>query len=573
MNALPGNDRNRPDRTEKERGERFPPSGYVVAVACLFFLLFPSVRAAGQTEALFPRISLVPRASGFVQPVQVTHAGDGSGILYVVEQGGRIRTIRNGSPDAAPFLDIADRVLAGGERGLLGLAFSPGYAANGRFYVNYTRIPDGGTVIARYRATGTPRSADPASEEVLLVIDQPFANHNGGQIAFGPDGFLYIGTGDGGSEGDPLRNAQNLSSLLGKILRIDVESGSQPYAIPPGNPFAGRPAARGEIWALGLRNPWRFSFDRLSGDLYIGDVGAGSFEEVDFQPAGSPGGENYGWNIMEGNHCFGGSGCDSSVFVPPVSEYDHSLGCSVTGGTVYRGAAHPRMEGIYFYADFCSGWIFGLAREGAAWRSAPLLTVPLSISSFGEDEAGNLFVTDHAGGSVHQIVAENAPPFAPVLAFPADGQTGLPAKVVFRWNTSADQDGDTVTYLFFLDTDPSFAGTVPDPVPGPTGGTSSAAGSGFPAALPAGGLALAAIFGKRKRIPASVAVLFLSACLLASSVPGCGGGGGAQVPATSAVTHEVSELAPGTVYYWKVAAGDGAASTESATRSFTTGPP
>lgn len=506
--------------------------------------------------------------------MQVTHADDGSGFLYVVEQGGRIRTIRNGSPDAAPFLDIGGRVLAGGERGLLGLAFSPGYATNGRFYVNYTRNPDGATIVARYSATGNPRVADPDSEEIVLVIGQPFSNHNGGQIAFGPDGFLYIGMGDGGSGGDPQNNAQNPSTLLGKMLRIDAESGVSPYAIPPSNPFAGAGGTRGEIWASGLRNPWRFSFDRLTGDLYIGDVGQGSFEEVDFQPAGSRGGENYGWNILEGNQCFGGSGCDTTGLVPPVAVYDHSQGCSVTGGTVYRGADHPRMAGIYFFGDFCSGRIFGLARDGAAWRSAALLVAPISVSSFGEDEAGNLYVTDYSGGAVHRIVAENASPPAPVLLSPADGQAGLPGTVVFRWDPSADPDGDPVSYLFYLDTDPSFAGTVPVPVPGPAGGTPSTAGSGIPAPLPAAGLVLAAIFGNRKRIAASAAVLFLSAGLLVSTVPGCGGSGGGQAPAaTGGVTHEVSGLAPATVYFWKVAAEDGTTRSESPTRSFTTGAP
>lgn len=574
MNGARGDRReqrkNRPDKGAK----RFPPPCCGVVAAFVSLLLFPPARAHGQTDAIFPRISLVTQATGLAQPVQVTHAGDGSGILFVVEQGGRIRTIRNGSPDAAPFLDIASRVLAGGERGLLGLAFSPGYATNGRFYVNYTRNPDGATVVARYSATGNPRLADPASEEVLLVIAQPFANHNGGQIAFGPDGLLYIGMGDGGSGGDPQNNAQNPATLLGKMLRIDVESGAFPYAIPPSNPFAGTGGTRGEIWASGLRNPWRFSFDRLTGDLYIGDVGQASFEEVDFQPAGSGGGENYGWNVTEGNQCFGGSACDTARLVPPVAVYDHSQGCSVTGGTVYRGDAHPRMQGIYFYGDFCSGQIFGLAREGVTWQSAPLLDTTLSISSFGEDEAGNLYVADYAGGAVHRIVAENAAPTAPVLVSPADGQAGLPGTVVFRWNPSVDPDGDPVSYLFFLDTDPSFAGTIPVPVPGPAGGSPSTAGSGIPAPLPAAVLALAAIFGNRKRIAASAAVLVLAAGLLASTVPGCGGSGGGQAPAaTGGVTHEVSGLAPDTDYYWKVAAEDGTTQAESTARSFSTGAP
>lgn len=572
MNRTRGNYEERRETRPRRGGRWFPPPRCVVVPAC-FVLLFAPALAEGQTETLFPRISLIARATGLAQPVQVTHAGDGSGILFAVEQGGRIRSIRDGSPDAAPFLDIASRVVAGGEQGLLGLAFSPAYATTGRFYVNYTRISDGATVLARYRATGNPRVADPASEEVLLVIPQPFPNHNGGQIAFGPDGFLYIGMGDGGSGGDPQNNAQNPSTLLGKILRIDVEPGAFPYAIPPSNPFAGTGGVRGEIWALGLRNPWRFSFDRLTGDLYIGDVGQNSFEEIDFQPSGSRGGENYGWNILEGSQCFGGGACDTTGLVPPVAAYDHSQGCSVTGGTVYRGADHPAMTGIYFFGDFCSGRIFGLAREGAAWRSTALLDTPISISSFGEDEAGNLLVTDYAGGAVHQIVSENAAPAAPLLLSPPDGQAGLTTTVVFRWSPSADPDGDPVSYLFFLGTDPSFAGTVPVPVPGPAGRTSSASGSGIPTLLPAAGLLLAGIFGNRKRIASYAAVLALSAGLLSFSLPGCGGGGGSMAPPAVDVTHEVSGLAPSTVYFWKVAADDGTAQAESAARSFSTAPP
>ena len=336
--------------------------------------------------------------------MQVTHAGDGSALLYVVELGGRIRTIRNGSVEAAPFLDISGRVLAGGEQGLLGLAFPPGYAANGRFYVNFTRNPDGATVVARYRATGAPRIADPSSEEVLLVISQPESNHNGGQIAFGPDGYLYIGM-----------------------------------------------------------------------------------------------------------------------------------------------------------------------RDGPSWRSETLLTVPLSISSFGEDEAGDLYVTDYAGGAVHRIVAENNPPEVPLLVFPVDGQTGLPATVEFRWNASVDPDGDPVTYLFFLDTDPSFAGTVPVPVS--PAGTASAAGSVLPFMLPAAGLALSGTTRRSGQVRMALALLLLLAILPVFAVPGCGGGGGTPGPGAQVVAHPVSGLAPGTVYFWKVAADDGTDSTESATGSFSTGTP
>jgi len=543
----------------------------VVVLGTLCILLLPREGAHGQTPP-FPRISLIPYASGFAQPVQVTSAGDGSGTLYLVEQGGRIRAIRNGIPDPSPFLDISGRVLSGGERGLLGLAFAPGYAANGRFYVDYTRTPDGATVVARFLASGSPRVADPSSEEVLLVVPQPFPNHNGGQIAFGPDGYLYVGMGDGGSGGDPGNNAQNPAALLGKMLRIDVESGAVPYAVPPSNPFVGSAGFRGEIWALGLRNPWRFSFDRATGDLFLGDVGQSSFEEIDFQPAGSPGGENYGWNVLEGNHCFLGAGCDATGMTPPVAEYDHSLGCSVTGGAVYRGSAHPAFAGIYFYGDYCSGRIFGLVREGSAWRSEPLLTAPISISSFGEDDSGDLYVIDYGGGAVYRVVPGNNAPAAPALVAPADGQGGLPGTVEFRWSPSADPDGDPVTYLFFLGTDSSFAGVVPVPLSRPPAPTGGAAACRF-LLLPVAAFALSGLRRRKGPVRAAILFLILSAGVLPLAVPGCGGGGAAPVSGTQLVAHRVSGLAPGTVYFWKVAADDGTDAAESATRSFTTGLP
>ena len=271
-----------------------------------------------------PQISLSRVAGGFASPVHVTHAGDGSGRIFVVEQGGRIRILDNGAVLPASFLDLASlnppRLVAGGEQGLLSVAFPPGFAAKGYFYVNYTRAPDGATVVARYRVSaGDANAADPASEEVILTVSQPFANHNGGQLAFGPDGYLYIGMGDGGSGGDPLNNGQTSGTPLGKLLRIDVESGAVPYGIPPTNPFLGVAGYLPEIWALGLRNPWRFSFDRGTGDLYIGDVGQANFEEIDFHPAGSPGGQNYGWNIMEGDSCYppGTVGCNRTGLSPP----------------------------------------------------------------------------------------------------------------------------------------------------------------------------------------------------------------------------------------------------------------
>ena len=365
--------------------------------------------SASVPPAGWPRISLSPVAGGFVQPVHLAHAGDGSGRIFVVEQAGRIRILDNGVALPSPFLDISSRVLCCGEQGLLSVAFPPGFNAKRYFYVDYTRTPDGATVIARYRVSiGDANVADPGSEEVVLTIPQPFANHNGGQLAFGPDGYLYIGMGDGGSAGDPLNNGQTPGVLLGKLLRIDVESGAVPYGIPPTNPFLGMAGYRAEIWALGLRNPWRFSFDRLTGDLYIADVGQAAFEEVDVQPAGSAGGQNYGWNIMEGAVCFNGAACNPAGLTPPVTTYDHSQGCSITGGMVYRGTAFPGLQGTYFYGDFCSGRIWGLRNNGAGWESAVLLNPgipPLSITTFGEDETGNIYAANYANGDILEMVS------------------------------------------------------------------------------------------------------------------------------------------------------------------------
>jgi len=345
-------------------------------------------------------ISLTPAATGFASPVAIANAGDGSGRLFVVEQGGAIRIVRNGTVAAQPFLNISSLVTAGGEQGLLGIAFPPGFSARRNFYVNYiNRTGIGNTVIARFTVGGTPDLADPASRQELLSIVQPFANHNGGQLAFGPDGLLYIGSGDGGGANDPQGNGQNTASLLGKILRLDVLSGASPYAVPSGNPFGN------EIWAYGLRNPWRFSFDRQNGDLYLADVGQSAREEINFQPAGSGTGANYGWNFMEGSLCLLTTGCSSAVVTLPVAEYDHSSGdCSVTGGYVYRGST-ASLRGTYLYGDFCSGRIWGLRRSGAAWENILLLDSNLQISTFGEDESGELYVADYATGGIFRVSA------------------------------------------------------------------------------------------------------------------------------------------------------------------------
>ncbi len=310
--------------------------------------------------------------------------------MFIVEQGGLIRILQNGQILEPPFLDIAERVDdTGNEQGLLGLAFHPDFASNGFFYVNYTE-QGGNTVIARFTATGN--TADPNSEVRLLGVQQPFPNHNGGGLAFGPDGYLYIGLGDGGSGGDPQGNGQNLKTLLGKILRIDVNSGD-PYAVPSDNPFGN------EIFHYGLRNPWRFSFDALTGDLWIGDVGQGSWEEIDFLPAGTPGGINFGWNRYEGLHDYS-SGAQIENYRPPLFEYSHTEGCSVTGGYVYRGAM-PEWQGVYFYGDFCSGKVWGALRLADASEETSVSTVLFetgaAITSFGVDESGEVYFADRGG--------------------------------------------------------------------------------------------------------------------------------------------------------------------------------
>jgi glucose/arabinose dehydrogenase len=339
-------------------------------------------------------------ATGLQAPVFATHAGDGSGRLFVVEKPGTI--LAPGQP-SQPFLDIRDRVGSRGfEQGLLGLAFHPQFAANGLLFVYYTGT-NGDTVISRFQANADRTTADPTTEAVLLTQAQPAANHNGGMLAFGPDGMLYAGLGDGGAAGDPWGNGQSLSTLLGKIIRLDVDGGD-PYAVLADNPFVGRDGVRGEIWAYGLRNPWRFAFDRASGDLYIADVGQNQWEEVNVQPATSPGGENYGWDIMEASTCFSSGTCDQSSLVLPVAEYDHSQGCSVTGGHVYRGTAQPSLQGAYFYGDYCSGRIWALSQDAnGQWRSDLLLDTNLQISSFGETEEGEVLVVDY-GGTVYRLV-------------------------------------------------------------------------------------------------------------------------------------------------------------------------
>ncbi len=353
---------------------------------------------------VWPTLEMAPIVGGLRSPTHVTHAGDGSGRLFVVEQEGTIRILQDGSLQETPFLDMRDRVSCCGERGLLSVAFPPDYTSKGHFYINYTNT-DGTTVVARYRLGDDPDRADPNSEEVILTVEQPYINHNGGQLAFGPDdGYLYIGMGDGGAGGDPENRAQNPDTLLGKLLRIDVESGVAPYAIPPDNPFVDNEAFRPEIWAYGLRNPWRFSFDAQTGDLYMADVGQNRVEEINFQPVSSNGGENYGWNIMEGNECFESADCDTSGLTLPIHDYERNRGnCSVTGGRVYRGSGYPDMQGIYYYADYCSGRIWGLQQINDTWLNELLYESAFSITTFGADEAGNLYLADYRDGTLYQV--------------------------------------------------------------------------------------------------------------------------------------------------------------------------
>lgn len=367
----------------------FPRS--LVAPAVVLATLLPS--------AAEPGIRLDRLISGLSQPLLVTHAGDGSGRLFVVQQDGVIRTWRDGGLLAQPFLDLRDRVTNRGEMGLLGLTFHPDFAENRRFFVNYTTDRNGPrrTVVSEFRVL-SDGTADSSSETILLAIAQPAENHNGGMLAFGPDGLLYIATGDGGGGGDPFANGQNPKTLLGAILRIDVDRGN-PYEIPPENPFAAGVGGAPEVWAWGLRNPWRFSFDRLTGLLFAGDVGQNAWEEVDIIRRGG----NYGWNRMEGFHCFpAGSSCDPSGFALPVTEYGRDEGRSVTGGYVYRGQRETGLWGAYLFGDFASGRIWSLRPGPTGWQRRLLLDTELQIASFGEDEDGELYVV-HYGGEVYRL--------------------------------------------------------------------------------------------------------------------------------------------------------------------------
>jgi glucose/arabinose dehydrogenase len=400
-------------------------------------------------------LALEPIATGLSNPVALAHAGDGSGRLFIVEVAGRIKVHDGAQVLPTPFLDISPLVSSGGERGLLGLAFHPDYVDNGYFYVYYTTkaegpLAEGTIVIARYQVSGNPQIADAGSRLSLVTIPHPgHSNHNGGQLAFGPDGYLYAGVGDGGGGGDPDRNAQDLGVLLGKVLRIDVDA-TPPY-IPVDNPFVGTPGARGEIWALGLRNPWRLSFDRVTGDLFIGDVGQGSREEVDFESAGSPGGLNYCWSAREGslNHN-GDVACTVGTPTVPILEYATYAagGCAVTGGYLYRGVRLPGLHGVYVYGDYCSGRILGGKRSsGGVWTSTLLLDTDRLISTFGEDEAGELYIAHNSAGAGAVYRLGLQPPV--VQSLTANRALPVAAGTTITWTATATGGVAPLQYRFW----------------------------------------------------------------------------------------------------------------------------
>jgi hypothetical protein len=439
----------------------FPPGkgknalGTAKMVAVLWLVALGGILSP--TNLWSQTVVLEPLLSGLDSPLYVTNAHDGSNRLFIVERGGRVLVLQPGVTE--PFLDISARVLAGGERGLLGLAFHPQFASTRRFFVNYTRMPDGATVIAEYRVSASNGNVAETEEIALLTVAQPFANHNGGMIEFGPDGFLYIGLGDGGSANDPDNRAQNTQDLLGKILRIDVDrpqSSTVLYSSPATNPFVGADPGRDEIFALGLRNPWRFSFDRGTGSLYVGDVGQGEREEIDIVTVGG----NYGWHVFEGTRCTGldPASCATGSFLSPIAEYAHTNGqCSITGGYVYRGNMSTLPLGTYVYGDYCTGEIFLLQPSG---EQQLLLDTDLAIASFGEDEAGELYVVG-LGGTVHRLANANASPttITAECESPENGQVVAGVATIRGWAFATQAGVEIRSVELFIDG--TFSGNIP----------------------------------------------------------------------------------------------------------------
>ena len=377
--------------------------GLLASSLTLGITLTPIEYVGAQAGSL-PALTFEPVFDGLSNPVDYIDATDGSGRFFIVEQGGRILISVGGELLDTPLLDLSDMISTGSEQGLLGLALDPGFGDNGRVFVSYTDT-DGNSQIVRYTVDATDANRlDPASATTILSLDQPYPNHNGGNIIFGPDGYLYLGFGDGGGQGDPNRRAQDPGVLYAKILRIDVSGDQEPYGIPADNPFVDDPGFAPETFAWGFRNPWRFTFDRETGDLWIGDVGQNKIEEIDLIPAGTSG-QNFGWPIMEGTECYGADTCDQSGLTAPVDQYTHDYGCSVTGGYVYRGSALPDLVGAYLFADYCSRSLWGLLpNNDGTWTATESIETNLNISSFAQDASGELYLLDLNGG-IYRIVA------------------------------------------------------------------------------------------------------------------------------------------------------------------------
>lgn len=439
---------------------------FILALVMGFLSFLASQATAVATPTALELENAFPGLA-FSRPTDITHAQDDR--LFIARQIGIIEAIPLGSTTASTFLDIQDRVLDGAERGLLGVAFHPNYPETPYFYVNYTNL-NGHTHVSRFTVSANPNLADSGSELVMLTVNQPFANHNGGDLSFGPDGYLYIALGDGGSSNDPLNSGQRLDTLLGKLLRIDVNGHGLPtdcdpsgqYTIPANNPFVGEAGACNEIWSYGLRNPWRFSFDRANGNLFIADVGQGAREEVNLQSAYSLGGENYGWCYYEGTLVNSSETCQAAPpahHVFPIYEYTHDEGCSISGGYVYRGIQYPTLNGIYFYADYCNGNIWGLSQNGSTWNSTLLQNTGSNVTTFGEDACGNVYV--NGGSTIYRLVDDATPLVFPELSIRKAGPLVAEPGVPFTYTlTVRNHSAVTATDLVITDTVPAGAAYV-----------------------------------------------------------------------------------------------------------------